>query len=134
MAQKTAEDPPKDLLRVEKIRTVAAIEFHEYEACSNLRGALLRKGRPWRAPFEVGQRIAYWREQRSGTSSLARRTTRDPGYEKGVILSFDGESNVWIRNLRGRLTLADRAHLPSLVSEVLWNLSADDIGELKRAR
>jgi hypothetical protein len=49
------------LQRIESIRYAAMHEHLSFENNQSLASAMMRKGRPWRGPLEVGQRIAYWR-------------------------------------------------------------------------
>ena len=56
------------------------------------------------APYDVGQKVAYWREQRVVTERR-RRTVLPPGYHTGTILAIEPSteeclpSNVLIRLL-----------------------------------
>ena len=53
----------------------------DYEFDASLRSAMLRKGRPWRGEYQVGQRVAYWRAQRV--------VMLPPGYDRGTIMAVE---------------------------------------------
>ena len=65
-------DDSERLRQIESVRAeaMAMAQYIRFEYDSTLRAALLRKGRPFRGPFEVGQRIAYYRAR---ISWMARR-------------------------------------------------------------
>ena len=126
-----------NLQDIEQIRCAAMCRFHDFENSESLRSAMLRKGRPWRGPFEVGQRIAYWRDSEARASQSANRRTQPAGYQIGTICSIEpGPSgNVWVRSERtGRQVAVARKQLRSAVGSELWSPSSADLKALQDAR
>lgn len=93
-------------LQIEMARHEAIKCFADFEFDQALRKAMLRKGRPFRGPLEVGQKIAYYRYR-----NLNDGEGTVEGYRQGMIIGLDpGPSgSVWIRNNRGRVVQASRA-------------------------
>ena len=102
------------LRRIEAIRAEAMSLFHKFEYDSSLRAALLRKPRPYRGPFHVGQKIAYHRTKNSmdGEGILE-------GYRQGLVIAEDGQS-LWVRNNRGRLVLVSKEQCRDVCGEEEW--------------
>jgi len=128
---------PKQLLdnsgalqQIEAVRHEAIKCFSDYEFDQSLRKAMLRKGRPFRGPLEIGQKIAYYRHrtQMDGEGSVE-------GYRQGMIIGLDPgpTGSVWIRDSRGRIVQASREQVRSVEGEELWTPSMDDISALKDA-
>ena len=119
-----------DLRLIEAVRAEAMTQVINYESHQGLRAAMLRKGRPWRGPFQAGQRVAYWREGVIDTKStgLSRRVEL-PGYHKGTIMSIEEgpNGNIWLRSDRGRVTCVAREQLRALEGEEAWSPNPDDI-------
>ena len=118
------------LRQIESVRAEAMAQYIRFEYDSTLRAALLRKGRPFRGPFEVGQRVAYYRarNQLDGQGTLE-------GYRQGVIVALDGPNgNIWVRTLRGRLVLCSREQcrvVPPHAEEEWWQPGQQDLDLLK---
>jgi len=125
---KSMVDNNDALLQVEMVRHEAMKAFADYEFNQALRRAMLRKGRPYRGPLEVGQKIAYYRHR----TQLDGEGTVE-GYRQGMIIGLDpGPSgSVWIRNNRGRVVQAAREQVRSVEGEELWSPSTEDIKALK---
>ena len=121
---KSMVDNNDALLQVEMVRHEAMKAFADYEFNQALRRAMLRKGRPYRGPLEVGQKIAYYRHR----TQLDGEGTVE-GYRQGMIIGLDpGPSgSVWIRNNRGRVVQAAREQVRSVEGEELWSPSTEDI-------
>ena len=117
------------LQHIEAVRTRAMIEHHRFEANQGLRTALLRKVRPYRGPFEVGQKVAYYRAR----NALDGEGTVE-GYRQGVVLALDSSSsgNIWLRNSRGRVVQAAREQcLPIRGENDWWSPDQLDLDLLK---
>ncbi|CAE7296335.1 unnamed protein product [Symbiodinium sp. KB8] len=118
------------LRQIESVRAEAMAQYIRFEYDSTLRAALLRKGRPFRGPFEVGQRVAYYRarNQLDGQGTLE-------GYRQGVIVALDGPNgNLCVRTLRGRLVLCSREQcrvVPPHAEEEWWQPGQQDLDLLK---
>ena len=125
---KQTMDNSEALLQIEAVRHEAMKSFIDYDFNQSLRRAMLRKGRPWRGPLEVGQRVAYFRHRTvldgEGTSE---------GYRQGLIIGLDpGPSgSVWLRNNKGRVVQAAREQIRSVEGEELWIPNSDDIRSLQ---
>ena len=95
----------KKLQRTELMRLEAMKTFLEIDMSNRLRTAMLRKSRPFRGGFEIGQRLAYWRVRNTldGEGPFA-------GYRQGVLIGMDPgpRGSLWIRNDRGRLVQVAR--------------------------
>ena len=110
------------LRQIESVRAEAMAQYIRFEYDSTLRAALLRKGRPFRGPFEVGQRIAYYRarNQLDGQGTLE-------GYRQGVIVALDGPNgNLWVRTMRGQCRV-----VPPHAEEEWWQPGQQDLDLLK---
>ena len=127
---KSMVDSNDALLQIEMIRHEAMKAFADYEFNQTLRKAMLRKGRPYRGPLEVGQRVAYFRHK----TQLDGEGTVE-GYRQGLIIGLDPgpTGSVWIRNSRGRVIQAAREQVRGVEGEELWSPSLDDIQALKDA-
>ena len=68
----------QNLQRIEQIRVEAMTAFHRFEYDSALRAALLRKPRPYRGPFDIGQLVAYYRKR-----NAADGEGTNEGYRQG---------------------------------------------------
>ena len=125
---KSMVDNNDALLQVEMVRHEAMKAFADYEFNQALRRAMLRKGRPYRGPLEVGQKIAYYRHR----TQLDGEGTVE-GYRQGMIIGLDPgpTGSVWIRNTRGRVVQAAREQVRSVEGEELWSPSTEDIKALK---
>lgn len=115
-------------LQIEMARHEAIKCFADFEFDQALRKAMLRKGRPFRGPLEVGQKIAYYRYR-----NLNDGEGTVEGYRQGMIIGLDpGPSgSVWIRNNRGRVVQASREQVRSVEGEEMWTPSTDDLRSLK---
>ena len=117
--------------QVEAVRKEAMMRYDAFEFDAALRRAMLRKARPYRGPFEQGQKVAYFRQHNTldGEGS-------NEGYRQGIIIALDGpNSNLWVRNSRGRLVLCAREQcrplLPGGEEEGWWHLADEDFRLLK---
>ena len=74
----------KKLQQTELMRLDAMKTFLEIEMSNKLRTAILRKSRPFRGGFEIGQRLAYWRVRNTldGEGPFA-------GYRQGVLIGME---------------------------------------------
>ena len=119
----------EQLRQVEEVRYEAMRQHWHYENSQRLRAAMLRKSRPFRGPFSVGQPVAFWRDKLPGGA---------PGYKQGTIIAMDppdanrAAGSVWVRTDRGQLTLCSREQLRALGGED-WSPSAEDLQHLKDA-
>jgi len=121
-------DSSDALRQIEAVRHEAMKSFLDFEFSDALRKAMLRKGRPWRGPIEVGQQVAYYRHrnQADGEGTVE-------GYRQGLVIGLDpGPSgSVWLRNNRGRVVQASREQIRAVVGEELWSPDTDDIKALR---
>ena len=121
-------DNSSALMQIEAVRQEAMKSFIDYEFDQSLRKAVLRKGRPWRGPLEIGQKVAYFRlrNQFDGEGTTE-------GYRQGMIIGLDPgpTGSVWLRNNRGRVVQASREQIRSVEGEELWTPNSDDIKALK---
>ena len=116
--------------QIEQIRFNATQHFLELENNSALKAAMLRKSRPWRGPFQVGEKVAYWRLRNPLDAEGGQ-----PGYRQGIILAADPgpTGSIWIRNDRGRVVQVAREQLRHLHGEEAWIPGEADFELLKRA-
>ena len=128
-AKQVIEDSEK-YRQIEAVRHAAMQEFLQMEYSEALRKAILRKNRPFRGPFTVGQRIAYFRlrNQLDGEGSAE-------GYRQGLIIGLDPgpTGSVWVRNNRGRVVQVLREQVRGIEGEELWSSSSDELKMLKSA-
>ena len=120
----------KKLQRTELMRLDAMKTFLEIEMSNRLRTAMLRKSRPFRGGFEIGQRLAYWRVRNTldGEGPFA-------GYRQGVLIGVDPgpRGSLWIRNDRGRLVQVAREQARALEAEEAWMPGNSDFRLLRDA-
>eukprot|EP00434_Breviolum_minutum_P045617 symbB.v1.2.040940.t1/scaffold7672.1/size10676/1 len=120
----------KKLQRTELMRLDAMKTFLEIEMSNKLRTAMLRKSRPFRGGFEIGQRLAYWRVRNTldGEGPFA-------GYRQGVLIGMDPgpRGSLWIRNDRGRLVQVAREQARALEEEEAWMPGNPDFRLLRDA-
>ena len=121
----------KKLQQTELMRLDAMKTFLEIEMSNKLRTAMLRKSRPFRGGFEIGQRLAYWRVRNTldGEGPFA-------GYRQGVLIGMDPGprgSLIWIRNDRGRLVQVAREQARALEEEEAWMPGNPDFRLLRDA-
>ena len=83
-----------------ELRTSARKAFIDADNSSSLRRALLRRSRPLRGPFEVGDWVLYWR--RKGANL---RRERGRWFGPASVVAVEGLRNVWL-NHSGRLVRA----------------------------
>jgi hypothetical protein len=127
----------QQLQDIEAVRFAAMKAHLDFEADQGLRDAMLRKGRPWRGPFEPGQKIAFHRKTMHlapGQSARARRPGQDmAGYIQGMIISVEpGPSgSLWVRTNQGRLVAVAREQARTVEGEELWTPSQDDLTLLR---
>ena len=102
--------------------------FLEFENNNALRTAMLRKSRPWRGPYEVGQKVVYWRLKNPLNGEGGH-----PGYRQGIILALDPgpTGSVWLRNDRGRVVQVAREQLRCLQGEEAWIPGDEDFALLR---
>eukprot|EP00435_Cladocopium_sp_Y103_P020778 s1772_g5.t1 len=81
-------------------RSSARKAFIDADNSSSLRRALLRRSRPLRGPYEIGDLVLYWR--RKG-SNLKRERGR--WFGPASVVAVEGTKNVWL-NHSGRLIRA----------------------------
>ena len=120
----------KKLQQTELMRLDAMKTFLEIEMSNKLRTAMLRKSRPFRGGFEIGQRLAYWRVRNTldGEGPFA-------GYRQGVLIGMDPgpRGSLWIRNDRGRLVQVAREQARALEEEEAWMPGNPDFRLLRDA-
>ena len=120
----------KKLQRTELMRLEAMKTFLEIDMSNRLRTAMLRKSRPFRGGFEIGQRLAYWRVRNTldGEGPFA-------GYRQGVLIGMDPgpRGSLWIRNDRGRLVQVAREQARALEAEEAWMPGNSDFRLLRDA-
>jgi len=121
----------KKLQQTELMRLDAMKTFLEIEMSNKLRTAMLRKSRPFRGGFEIGQGLAYWRVRNTldGEGPFA-------GYRQGVLIGMDPGprgSLIWIRNDRGRLVQVAREQARALEEEEAWMPGNPDFRLLRDA-
>ena len=120
----------KKLQQTELLRLDAMKTFLEIDMSNRLRTAMLRKSRPFRGGFEIGQRLAYWRVRNTldGEGPFA-------GYRQGVLIGMDPgpRGSLWIRNDRGRLVQVAREQARALEEEEAWMPGNSDFRLLRDA-
>ena len=95
------EGPASDRFRQSlERRSIARKAFIDADNSSSLRRALLRRSRPLRGPYEVGDLVLYWR--RKG-ANLKRERGR--WFGPASIVAVEGSRNVWL-NHSGKLIRA----------------------------
>lgn len=96
---------------IEQIRYGAMQTFLDMDKDSGLRQAMLRRSRPWRGPYDIGQTVVYWRLRNSLDNEGAH-----PGYRQGIILAADPglTGSLWLRNDRGRVVQVSREQVRCL--------------------
>jgi hypothetical protein len=128
-------DRSQHLREIESVWFSAMHYTLEFENHAGLRNAMLRKGRPWRGPFEPGQRTCFWRDvQNLPPCQTGRRRTHDmAGYRQGIICALDPGVNgsVCVRTDQGRLVSVAREQLRAPEGEELWMPSKDDLELLR---
>ena len=93
-------DAASQFQKVLQIRTLARKAFVEADNSSALRRALLRRSRPMRGPYEVGDWLLYWRQRGSNL-----RRTRGQWHGPACVIAVEGLRNIWL-NHSGRLVRA----------------------------
>ena len=83
-----------------ELRASARRAFIDADNSSSLRRALLRRSRPLRGPFEIGDLVLYWR--RKGANM---RRERGRWFGPASVVAVEGSRNVWL-NHSGRLVRA----------------------------
>ena len=83
-----------------ELRASARRAFIDADNSSSLRRALLRRSRPLRGPFEIGDLVLYWR--RKGPNM---RRERGRWFGPASVVAVEGCRNVWL-NHSGRLVRA----------------------------
>ena len=83
-----------------KMRTSARKAFIDADNSSALRRALLRRTRPMRGPYEVGDWILYWRQRGPNL-----RRVRGQWHGPACVVAVEGNRNIWM-NHSGRLVRA----------------------------
>ncbi|CAL1129202.1 unnamed protein product [Cladocopium goreaui] len=78
-------------------RSSARRAFIEADNSSSLRRALLRRTRPMRGPFEIGDLVLYWRRRGANL-----RRDRGRWYGPASVVAVEGSKNVWL-NHAGKL-------------------------------
>ena len=118
------------LQMIEQVRHDAMKIFLDFDNDASLRQAMLRRPRPWRGPFEVGQKAVYWRLRNSLDNEGAQ-----PGYRQGIILAADPgpTGSLWLRNDRGRVVQVSREQVRNLQGEEAWIPGEADFALLRHA-
>ena len=120
----------KKLQQTELMRLDAMKMLLEIDMSNRLRTAMLRKSRPHRGGFEIGQRLAYWRVRNTldGEGPFA-------GYRQGVLIGIDPgmRGSLWIRNDRGRIVQVAREQARALEEEEAWLPGTPDFKLLRDA-
>ena len=99
-------------------RSCARRAFIDADNSSSLRRALLRRTRPVRGPYEVGDLVLYWR--RKGANM---RRDRGRWYGPASVVAIEGTRNVWM-NHAGKLVRASPEQLrPASFRE--WKLARE---------
>ena len=122
--------------RSEDIRRAAEVATAEADADEKLRRAFLKKSRPARGPWEVGQMVFFWRDQGSPGRGLMKNLTGWRG--PAVILAVESDSRIFI-SYNGtpvlcapeqlRAASADEVAMGHLLEEVRDTRTRLDIGE-----
>ena len=101
LAMAEDEGPASDRFRLAlERRSIARKAFIDADNSSSLRRALLRRSRPLRGPYEVGDLVLYW--HRRG-ANLKRERGR--WYGPASVVAVEGTRNVWL-NHSGKLVRA----------------------------
>ena len=82
-----------------------------HDSLSPLRVRLCTQGG---RPFEIGQRIAYYRKR-----NAADGEGTNEGYRQGTIVAVEGQT-VWVRNTKGRLISAAKEQIQHIAGEEEW--------------
>ena len=72
------------LQQIENLRFDAMHAFLSFENENALRQSMLRRSRPWRGPYEIGQKVVYYRLRNALDGEGSQ-----PGYRQGLILAKD---------------------------------------------
>ena len=87
-----AEGPDSDRFRQSlELRCSARKAFVEADNCSSLRRALLKRSRPLREPFEVGDWVLYWKKVGGNM-----RRERGRWYGPARVVVVEGTKVVWL--------------------------------------
>eukprot|EP00435_Cladocopium_sp_Y103_P012135 s282_g3.t1 len=115
---------------IEQVRYDAMRTFLDMDNDSALRQAMLRRSRPWRGAYEVGQKVVYWRLRNSLDNEGSQ-----PGYRQGIILAADPgpTGSLWLRNDRGRVVQVAREQVRCLHGDEAWIPGEADFALLKHA-
>ena len=73
------------------LRSAARKAFIEADNCSSLRRALLRRGRPMRDPYKIGDWVLYWR--RKGGNM---KRERGRWYGPARVVMAEGNKIIWL--------------------------------------
>ena len=101
----SAGEAAEEFQRRLQLRTSARRAFIDADNSSALRRALLRRTRPMRGPYEVGDWVLYWRQKGSNL-----RRTRGQWHGPACVVTVEGTRNVWV-NHSGRLVRASPEQL-----------------------
>ena len=120
----------KRMQMIEQVRYDAMRTFLDMDNDSALRQAMLRRSRPWRGAFEVGQKVVYWRLRNSLDNEGSQ-----PGYRQGIILAADPgpTGSLWLRHDRGRVVQVAREQVRNLHGEEAWIPGEADFALLRHA-
>jgi hypothetical protein len=120
----------KRMQMIEQVRYDAMRTFLDMDNDSALRQAMLRRSRPWRGAYEVGQKVVYWRLRNSLDNEGSQ-----PGYRQGIILAADPgpTGSLWLRNDRGRVVQVAREQVRNLHGEEAWIPGEADFALLRHA-
>ena len=116
------------LQMIERVCTDAMKLFLDFDSDASLRQAMLRRSRPWRGPYEIGQKVVYWRLRNSLDNEGAQ-----PGYRQGIILAADPgpTGSLWLRNDRGRVVQVAREQVRNLQGDEAWIPGEPDFALLR---
>ncbi|CAK8999613.1 Copia protein (Gag-int-pol protein) [Cleaved into: Copia VLP protein [Durusdinium trenchii] len=105
------------LQQIENLRFDAMHAFLSFENENALRQSMLRRSRPWRGPYEIGQKVVYYRLRNALDGEGSQ-----PGYRQGLILAKDHQwklygplSKTWRRNTPQLMTFVMQHHLPDFL-------------------
>lgn len=127
----------ENLQLIERVRHAAMCRFHDFECNSKLRAAMLRQSRPWRRHFEMGQRVAAWRNTSmppAGSTTAARRRTLPGRYVLGTIVGIEPNinGNVWLKLDRtNRVVYVRREQLTAAEGQEAWTPSDEGLAALR---
>ena len=125
----SAIDGDEEVHKRFRVRMAARAAFVEMQDDSTVRRALLRRARVRRGPYQVGDRVFFYRDQqgnrpKSRSSDLSHK---QPGVWKGpaVVIGTEGPTT-WVSHA-GRCIACSHEHIRLATEEEMWDIGEDEI-------